>query len=218
MVDQPKDIVDLIETLRVGLLIDQEDQEGYALTSGGHSNFYVDLDYILSDPSNVERVVDQYTLKIRELQRKGIHIDRLAFIEKDSGPIGGLSLKDLLIMQTKIPAIIVRVQRRILSASIKGYPPLQHGEQILIVSDIATSGAAILKAARIIWHFEAKVPHVLVFFDRQQGADDNLKGFDIELHSILRRSDILQLHPLLKPKPSTLLFSTFSVSSTRTSP
>lgn len=214
MDNQSKEITELIETLRVGLLMDGND---YALTSGGRSNFYIDIDYILSDVLNVKRIMNEFVLKIQELQNMGIHFDRLAFIEKDSGPVGALTLKDLLIVQTGIPALIVRVQRRIWSAAIKGYPPLQRGEKVLIISDIATSGAAIRKAAQIIWNFQAKAPHALVFFDREQGAENNLRNFDINLHSILRRSDVIELHPLLNLRPSTLLISTYSVSSTRTS-
>lgn len=182
----------------------------WALTSGGKSNYYWDLDTVLTTPSDIEAVATQYLEEIINVQKELGPINRLAFIEKDSGPVGALSLKDLLIVRSAIPGIILRLQRRILSAAIKAREPLQPGEKIVIISDVATSGAGILKAANIAWAARAKVIAAIVYFDREQGAIENLRKVGIKLSSITRSSVELPHFSELTQKPINISSSSIS--------
>ena len=67
---------------------------------------------MLSTPDDIESVVERYLNVIHSAISEFYPIHRLAFIEKDSGPVGALTLKDLLIVRTRIPGVIIRVQRR----------------------------------------------------------------------------------------------------------
>lgn len=187
----------------------------WGLTSGGEARFYVDLDDILSDPTNIESIAKRYVQTIREINQDSQYgsIDRLAFIEKDSGPIGALSLKDLLVVRSGIPAVVIRVKRRILSAAVKS-GKLVPDERVLVVSDVATSGGAILQAARVIWRFGSVVPSALVFFDRRQGARENLRRADIRLYNITDPSNLPD-YVQIRDEDTELSLSTLATSSAR---
>ena len=188
----------------------------WSLTSGGKSSFYIDLDAILTTPDAIKKVSDLYLDEIAKAQKEKGRIDRLAFIEKDSGPVGAITLKDLLVVKTGIPGIVIRPQRRVLAAAVKGSESLRPGDKMLLISDVATSGSSILKAAQIAWAFRARVILVIVFFDREQGAVNNLSRYDIEMRSIARRSTDLSQFPELEKVP--LSVSTSSTSYMRIRP
>lgn len=186
----------------------------WALTNGGRSNYYWDLDSILTTPAEIEEVTSCYLGEIDQIRTTLGPIDRLGFIEKDSGPVGALTLKDLLIVRSNIPGVIIRQQRRILTAAIKGKEPLHPGERIVLISDVSTSGSGILKTAKIVWAFRAKVIAAIVFFDREQGAVENLNRVDIVLRSITRRTK--ELPDVQNFEKIPLNISTSSISYSRT--
>ena len=69
-------------------------------------------------------------------------------------------------------------------------PPLQDGDRVFIVDDVATSGGSLIQAANVVAEDTgAKVVGALVIVDRQEGATEKLAEAEITLESLFRRAD-----------------------------
>ncbi len=120
----------------------------YLLTRGvekGLTDFFYDLDTAITSHTMVKTIIEWYLSSINEAIKKVGPVERIAFIEKDSGPVGAIILAGTLVEKTKIPAIIVRLRRRLLVNSIKGDEVSERTRAILI-TDVLTSGGGLRKA------------------------------------------------------------------------
>ncbi len=160
-------------------------------TRAGKSNVFFDADQWLSEPSNVQQATAWIVKEILEVQtllnNQGQEIAGLAFVEKDSGPTGLISLQHLISTQTDMKTCVVRLRRWpfLPQAAVKGEPPAQ-GSKWVIISDVATTAGHIMKAAKVLsqpcWGVE--VPFSIVLLNR--GGDEvveSLRGRSIELIS-----------------------------------
>jgi orotate phosphoribosyltransferase len=110
-------------------------------------------------------------------------ITRLAFAEKqDNGPVGALALMSLILYISGLEGCVVRPDRRLLPARVKGRP-IVPGERLMIIGDVATTGGTISKPAKCLRELGATVPAAFVFLDRCQGATERLRTEGIKLVS-----------------------------------
>lgn len=172
----------------------------YYLQSGRPAHAYINMDVsmlgddydsdLAAQHERVEQIAEQFAVKIQEIEHEN-PFDRLVFIDKAGhGPVGMIALSGLLIWKLKKDAIFVRPYRNTLRSTAKGRH-VQPGERLLIVSDVATTGETILKAARKLWESGAVVFGALVFFDQELGAEENLRAKDLLLYSLKTRSEVL---------------------------
>lgn len=170
----------------------------YFLQSGKRASSYVNIDNAIvgvdfgtgtEKPQYdvMEGLADQFAFKIREIEEQE-PFDRLVFIDKAGrGPVGMIALSSHIAYKSRKEAIFVRPYKNTLRSSIEGRF-LNPGERLLIISDVATSGQTILKAASKLWEGGSVIVGALVFFDQEIGATENLSLKDISLYSILSRS------------------------------
>ena len=173
----------------------------YYYQSGQEARSYINIDEaILGDDDTwkirpqhevVRQLGEQFKKKILKIEKER-PFDRIAFIDKaGQGPVGTIALSNLLILLVQKEAIFVRPFRNTMRASIRGRS-IQDKEKILIVSDVATTGQTILKAAEKTWNCGAIVAGALVYFDHERGAKENLISKDIPLFSLITRSEALE--------------------------
>ncbi len=138
------------------------------LTDEGTGKDFIDTDAILSSPEMVETISTAYAEEIA-WAKKVYDIHVLAFLEKDSGLIGVLTLKDLLIVKTGLPALIVRGRKRLQMFSLKGPEMrLKPKSRALVISDVATTGTQIKNAASaLLAHHDIEVVCAIVLVDRE---------------------------------------------------
>lgn len=146
---------------------------------------YFDTDLFLSKPQNIGAVVDWFQDVSEQERAQGVAIDRLAFIEKTEGPVGALTLRDLLSWRTGISSVILRPRRRgpaykfkFLRQGPQGEEPPADSkasfcsrgqpEQILLVSDVITTGTTIKNAISMIEKGGGSVVGVAVLYDREE--------------------------------------------------
>lgn len=188
-----------LEMLKLGIR-----NSWYIYSSGQPAHTYANVDImILGDNydqtdipqyKRIETIAEQLKIKIQELEEEE-SFNRLAFIDKAGhGPVGMIALSSLLIYKLQKDALYLRPYRNTLRSTIKG-KRLRSNEKILIISDVATTGETILKAAKTLWDSDAIVRGALVFLDQELGAQENLKAQDIKLYSLVRRSDEIDLLP-----------------------
>jgi len=170
----------------------------YYYSSGREAHAYYNIDIAMlgeTSPSDqlraIEKLADQFARAIAEIDKEE-PFDRLAFIDKAGhGPVGMIALSSLLILKTHKEAIFVRPYRNSRRSITEGRP-LRSDERVLIVSDVATTGGTVLKAAAKLWDVGALVRGVLVFFDQELGASETLQRKDIRLYRILTRNEARQ--------------------------
>lgn len=160
-------------------------------TRAGKSALFFDADQWLSEPYNLEKTTKWITRTIlrlkSELETSDFSIDGLAFIEKDSGPTGLISLQHLIGMHTDMKTCIIRLHRWpfLPQAAIKGEPPAVNSNWILI-SDVATTGGHLRKAAKVLNHpcWNANAICAIVLLNRGgELAIEELKKQNIRLIS-----------------------------------
>lgn len=154
----------------------------WTLTGGLPSRHYFDLDNYLCDHTEAVCLSNKLIEKIK-LMREKLGFNKVAFVDKgENGPVGLITLKELIASSVDLETIIVRPKKLLIRSFIKGN--LTKNDRVLILSDVATSGYTIFQAAQKIWMLQAKVPCALVVLDRAQGATDNLWRKGIELYSL----------------------------------
>jgi len=158
------------------------------LSSGFRSKWNYDIDTRLCGFQDIEMLANQYIRKINGILKRGIRIDKLAFIDKDYGPVGTIALMSSIAGGTRLDSLIVRLRRRAPIGQIK-CEKLGSNDCVLIVSDVLTAGDGILKAAEIL-RKTAKVTHALVYLDREQGGRKRLERAGIAVETIRKPSDI----------------------------
>jgi hypothetical protein len=75
------------------------------LTAGGTSGFYFDMDYLATTAEDIKKLYRWIRDTVGKF-RSEVPIDLLAFVEKDSGPVGAITLLGLLAVELNLPAII----------------------------------------------------------------------------------------------------------------
>lgn len=146
------------------------------LVGGAKGDNYYDMDRALS--SSGTAIADWYVEALANIKEETGGIDRIAFIEKDSGPVGALAMKELLVREAEIPAIIIRSRRRVLFACCKGSFQIAEHPLIVVVSDVITTGGTVAKAVKKLKDVGAKVVAVVVIYNR--GGEKVLERFKNE--------------------------------------
>lgn len=166
------------------------------LVSGGQGSNYFDVDELAAgrrrdgsyDPSaasaRARKFADSLVERINVMVHDEPRVDRLAFIERDTGPIGLITYKDHIGIQAGIETCSIRPRKRLYAAMIKGRP-IRPSESVALVSDVATTGNSILEAAEKVWHFKGNVPYAIVAYDRESGAREMLAQYGITLLALL---------------------------------
>lgn len=172
---------------------------GYFYNSGREAQAYANIDSAMlgyaDEPTTpqpqhqiMEDMAEQLAKKIEQIDREN-PFHRLAFIDKAGrGPVGMIALSSHLIWKSQKEAVFVRPYKNTLRSVIEGRQ-LGPNEKVLVISDIATTGETILKAASKLWLAGAIVADALVFFDQELGAKENLVLKDIRLHSLFSRQE-----------------------------
>lgn len=171
----------------------------YVLTRGrkqGVSDFFYDIDDSLTDYKHLDAVLKFYTSSIQEIQRRYGKINRLAFIEKDSGPVGTISILGFLSDKLKISSIIIRPRKRLFVNSVKGNFGEEEKNNIVIISDVATSGGGIKSAIEKLDCEKTKVLGAVVLVSRMKKADMNKLGIPLFYAFHIKEKSDLEKEPI----------------------
>ncbi|MEM0117014.1 MAG: orotate phosphoribosyltransferase [Conexivisphaerales archaeon] len=147
----------------------------FVLSSGKHSDYYIDLRLVPSHPDTFEIVMKAYSQVLERLKRTRFKI--IAGI-----PTTGLIFASVLSYKYSFPMIYVRkdVKGYGMKKAIEGH--YNNNDKILIVDDVSTSGSNILDAAQKLRLAGCVVEDAIVLIDRKENAEVNLMNNGIKLH------------------------------------
>jgi uridine monophosphate synthetase len=157
----------------------------FTLSSGGKSPYYVDLRLAPSYPEVLDRLGDLYVEVIKNEIQPNWNIARIAGV-----PTAGLPIATVVSQKMRIPLIYVRKEPRThgLGKTIEGV--VNANDNVLLVDDIITTGHSTIEEAEILRN-RVNVKHVVVLVDREQGGHANLMKNALELHPLVKISDVI---------------------------
>jgi len=156
----------------------------FKLTSGKASPYYIDLRVVPSFPDAFTEICDFYAENItKEIGLK--NFDRIAGV-----PIAGIPFASQIAYNLKKPFLYVRkgLRRHGRQRRVEGI--LVSGDRVLLVDDLVTTGLTLRKAAEAIRAEGGIVEQAVAFLDREEGGKEKLAKNGIQLHTLLKISEV----------------------------
>jgi orotate phosphoribosyltransferase len=152
----------------------------FVLTSGAISDYYIDIKKASTNPKILKKIAE-------EMIEFSKGYDILAGME-----LGAVPLVVALSLETNIPYVIIRKEKREHGTSKQIEGEKVNGKRVLIIEDVTTSGSSVVKTIQIIRENKGIVDEVICVVDRESGAEEKLKNADVSFIPLLSISDILK--------------------------
>ncbi len=152
----------------------------FVLTSGATSDYYIDIKKASTNPKILKKIA-------KAMKEYAEGYDVIAGME-----LGAVPLAVALSLETKIPYVIIRKEKREHGTGKQIEGGDVKGKKVLIVEDVTTSGGSVVKSVNILRENNAIVDKVIVVVDRESGTKEKLKDIDVSFISLLCVSDILK--------------------------
>ena len=145
----------------------------FVLTSGAVSDYYIDIKKASTNPKVLKKITEMMAEYVEGY-------DVIAGME-----LGAVPLAVSLSLETNIPYVIVRKEKREHGTGKKIEGGDVKNKKVLVVEDVTTSGGSVIKAVKTLRENQALVDKVLVVVDRESGAEEKLLNIDIRLIPLL---------------------------------
>ena len=151
----------------------------FELSHGGTSNYYVDKYVFETNPRCLELIADAFADRVGDTKLAGV-------------ALGAVPLVAVTSVETGNPYVVVRKKTKEYGTAKRVEGRFDEGEEVVVLEDIATTGKSALDAVEALREAGAVVNRVLVVVDRQEGADELLAEYDVELEALVTASDLLE--------------------------
>lgn len=150
----------------------------FVLASGKTSDYYFDCKLTtLSEPRGLKLAAQ---LLYERIASWNIRIDAIGGLVMGSAPLViGVSLEALAHGKV-LPGFMVRKEQKPHGRQRLIEGVVKPGANVVILDDVVTSGASVMKAIRAAEDEGAKVVKVLMLVDREEGAAEMLRDYDHE--------------------------------------
>ncbi|MBS7633274.1 orotate phosphoribosyltransferase [Candidatus Bathyarchaeota archaeon] len=159
----------------------------FKIKSGAISPYYIDLACLLSSPRDFCTIADSVAEEITKITASS-KIDKLATIE-----LKGALILPSIGCKLELPCIIVRKEDKAygVTGRIAG-AEVTKGEKILFFDDVVTEGLAKLEGIKPLEELGAKISHLMVVVDREQGGRENLEKLGYKVHALATITDLVE--------------------------
>ena len=160
----------------------------FILSSGKRSSYYLDLRAITLDPEGSFLAA---SLILEKLSKENLKVDAIGGPTLGADPIVGAVLALSYNQRKPLRGFIVRKERKKYGTKNLIEGSLNAGDKVLVIDDVATTGASLLKAIKEVENFGYKILETWVIVDREEGAKDKLKAEGYSLFSFYTMSEFL---------------------------
>lgn len=177
--------VELRDELRELVAVRAFTYGSFTLTSGRHSDYYVDGKQVTLDGRGLYLVA-----RLALEQCRAQDIDAVGGLTLGADPIAAAVAALSGESQQPITAFIVRkeVKAHGTGRAIEG-PALRPGQRVLLVDDTLTTGGTFLQARDAVAATGATIVGALCVVDREEGGREALEGAGIELRALFQRTE-----------------------------
>lgn len=155
----------------------------FTLASGAKSKYYIDIKKASTDPKVLKLIAVKMAEKMKE---KDIEADRIAGIV-----LGSIPLAAALSLETGIPYVMVRKEKKDHGTGKLIEGTLNKGERVLVVEDVITSAGSSVVSIKTLREAGATVGDVFSVIDREAGGTEALKEIGVNFTPLVRASDLL---------------------------
>lgn len=156
----------------------------FTLASGAKSKYYIDIKRASTDP-RVLRLIAK--LMADRMRNDGISADKIAGIV-----LGSIPLAAALSLETGIPYVMVRKEKKDHGTGKMIEGVLNKGEKVLVIEDVITSAGSSVTSIGILRDAGAEVTDVMSVIDREAGGIDALKAIGVKFTPLVRASELLE--------------------------
>ena len=188
------------------------------LHSGERSNDYFDIDRLTGHLEEQREIINLLTNLARKNIESGMDFNKIAVLQKSSGPTGVLPLASSVSQSLERDFVTLRIGNnfRLLINKVKGWIsgkeqyPINPEDKILIIDDVITTGRSQLKAIDLIEKFGASVSGIIVAYTRKEEEVKKIKETkNINfISSIFTRNELIALG-YVEPDQMELFYSDF---------
>ncbi len=158
----------------------------FTLRSGRTSTYYLDKYLFSTRPELLRQLAPLFAQRLAIIERRlGVKADRLAGAE-----LGGIPLVTAASLETGLPCLFVRNQKKDYGTSRQLEGVLNPGDRVVLVEDVATTGGQALEAAAVLRQSGASVLAIIATIDRLEGARENVEKDGLVFESLFTKRDM----------------------------
>ena len=156
---------------------------------------YLEGDFVLRSGKRSKYYLDKYLFETCPDILKALGEEFAGYITDDvtliaGAELGGVALAAATAMETGKNWVIIRSKKKGYGTDKLIEGVLNKNDVVLLVEDVATTGGAVLEAAKTISEAGATVKKIVCVIDRKQGAKENIKKAGFRFESILTKNDL----------------------------
>lgn len=158
----------------------------FRIKSGALSPYYIDLACLLSAPKELCTIAEIAADQIGKIMAVD-KVDKLASIE-----LKGALILPSITCKVDLPCIVVRKAEKAygVTGRIAGAEVVK-GDAILFFDDVVSEGLSKLEGIKPLEELGARVKHVMVVVDREQGGRENLEKAGYTVRALAKISELV---------------------------
>ncbi len=152
----------------------------FTLRSGEISPIYIDLRTLIAYPLLLRAVAQALWHCVKDIKPSllcGV-------------PYTALPLATCIALEQNLPMLMCRKEAKTYGTKKQVEGIFKPGENCLIIEDVITTGASVLKVADTLIHEGLQVTDIVVLVDRQQGGRETLIKAGYRLHAVFNLDEL----------------------------
>ena len=156
----------------------------FRLTSGGSSNFFIDLKKTMLDPEGASLLADLLFDRIRAED-----VDFIGGMETGAIPIiAALCMRSW--PEKPIKGFFIRKEAKGHGTDQRVDGLLDQGSRVILFEDVTTTGSSVMRAVEQTRQFQCTILKVIAVVDRLEGAEENFRRAGIIFEALFSRRDL----------------------------
>jgi orotate phosphoribosyltransferase len=159
----------------------------FKIKSGALSPYYIDLARLLSAPKELCRIAEAAADAIGQIMVSE-RMDKLASIE-----LKGALIVPSIACKVGLPCVVVRKESKAygVTGRIAG-AEIAEGDNVLFFDDVVSEGLSKVEGIKPLLALGARIKHLMVVVDREQGGRENLEKLGYTVHALARISEVVK--------------------------